>query len=177
MDFSVFLSGQAWVGALVIFLLRVIGLALGTARLLFVMRGRKLEAWMLGFISQFIIIIALGSVLAELDNPLNILGYAAGMATGGVVGIMIDQHLAIGHVQITIISPALGSAIAEKLRTVGYAVTEIAGQGKDGVVAVLYCDVLRRDLKGAVDIVNEIDPDAFISSENIRPLRRGYWRK
>ena len=80
------------------------------------MRGRKKIAWVLGFFQSAIFVTAIGTVLSNLDNPLNIIGYAAGFATGNVVGMVIEERLAIGHTSINIISPRLGTAIAEHLR-------------------------------------------------------------
>src|SRR5512139_2380830 len=129
-----FLSMQTWLTALMIFGLRVIDMTLDTLRVLVMMRGRKKIAWVLGFFQASIFVIAITSVLSNLDNPVNILGYAAGFATGIVVGMTIEERLAIGHIQLSIISPARGSALAERLRAEGYAITEISGRGKDGVV-------------------------------------------
>jgi len=61
-------------------------MTLDTLRVLVVMRGRRKTAWVLGFFQSLIFVIAITSVLSNLDNPLNILGYAAGFATGIVVG-------------------------------------------------------------------------------------------
>ena len=151
-------------------------MTLDTLRVLFVMRGRKLNAWILGFFQALVFVIAISTVLRDLSNPLNILGYAAGFATGVVVGMTIEQRLAIGHVHLRVISPTRGTGIAEKLRGEGYAVTEVPARGKDGMVTMLNCSVLRKDTSKVRFMVNEVDPDAFITSEDIRPIRRGFWR-
>ena len=104
MDFL--LSPQAWLMAALIFGLRVLDMTLDTLRVLFVMRGRKKIAWVLGFFQSAIFVIAISTVLSNLDNPLNIIGYAAGFATGNVVGMVIEERLAIGHTMINIISSA-----------------------------------------------------------------------
>lgn len=170
------LSPQAWLSAGLIFGLRVTDMTLDTLRVLFVMRGRKPIAWILGFFQALVFVIAITYVLRDLTNPLNMIGYAAGFATGVVVGMAIEQRLAIGHVHMRVISPRRGTGIAEKLRAEGYAVTEVPARGKDGMVTMLNCSVLRKDTARIRAMVNEVDPDAFITSENIRPIRRGFWR-
>ena len=170
------LSLSAWLAAGLIFALRVSDMTLDTLRVLTVMRGRKGVAWILGFFQSAIFVLAITSVLQNLDNPLNILGYAAGFATGNVVGMFIEEKLAIGHLQLSIISPARGAAIAERLREAGYAITEIPARGKDGMVTLLSCSVLRKSADQVRGIVNEIDDSAFITSEDVRPVRRGFWR-
>jgi uncharacterized protein YebE (UPF0316 family) len=128
---------EAWLSAALIFGLRVTDMTLDTLRVLFVMRGRKKVAWILGFFQSAIFVLAIGRVLTQLDNPLNIIGYAAGFATGNVVGMLIEERIAIGHVSLNIISPRRGSAIVAHLRQNGYAVTELSGRGKDGMVSML----------------------------------------
>jgi uncharacterized protein YebE (UPF0316 family) len=176
MDLSWLTSSSAWLGALAIFALRVADMTCDTLRMLFVVRGRKNLAWILGFIQSAIFIVAISSVLTHLDNPLTVIGYAAGFATGNVVGMMIEERLAIGHSQVRVISSRRGTLIAEKLREAGYAVTEIPARGKDGFVTVLNLSVLRKDVDRVDTIVLETDSEAFITTEDIRPIRRGFWR-
>src|SRR5512143_3051613 len=95
---ELFLSPQAWLGAGFIFILRVADMTLDTLRVLFVMRGKKKIAWMLGFFQSAIFVLAIGKVLSQVNNPLNIIGYAAGFATGNVVGMIIEEKIAIGHI-------------------------------------------------------------------------------
>ena len=173
---SLTLTFPVLLGALGIFALRVGDMTLDTIRVLFVVRGKKSVAWVLGFCQSLIFVIAISSVLTHLDNVYNIIGYAAGFATGNVIGMIIEGKIAIGHIQMTIISSNRGSAIAEKLRENGYGVTEIPARGRSGTVAFLSCSVLRKDFKEAETIVLEIDPDAFVTAEEVRPIRRGFWR-
>jgi uncharacterized protein YebE (UPF0316 family) len=172
---EVLLSPQAWLAAAGIFTLRICDVSLDTIRLIFVVRGRKKEAWILGFFTSLIFVVAISSVLAHLDNPLNVIGYAAGFATGNVVGMFIEEKLAIGHIQLRIISPSLGSALVDALREGGFAVTEVPARGKDGAVAMLLCGVLRRNVQKAENIIHDVDPMAFVTAEDVHPIRRGFW--
>lgn len=169
-------SPSAWLGALGIFALRVTDMTFDTLRMLFVIRGRKSIVWMLGFCQASIFVIAITSVLSHLDNPLNVVGYAAGFATGNVVGIFIEGRLAIGHINLQIVSPRRGVILAEKLRETGFAVTEIPARGRDGMVSLLSVSVLRKDVGRVEKVVYETDEEAFIHSEDVRFIRRGFWR-
>lgn len=159
-----------------IFLLRVCDMSVDTLRVLFVIRGQRKLAWGLGFVQSLLWIVAISFVLRNLDNPWNVIGYAGGFATGNVVGMYIEERLAIGHGHMRIMSPRRGSAIASAIRQSGYAATELSGRGKDGTVAVINCSVRRRDIGRVRDMVKEIDPDAFITVQEVRPLHRGFWR-
>lgn len=174
--FNFLLSPSAWLGALMIFGLRITDMSLDTLRTLFGVRGRKGIVWVLGFCQSAVYIIAITKVLSNLSNPLTVLGYAAGFATGNVIGIAVEERLAIGHIQLQIISRRHGVALAKVLRDAGYGVTEISARGKDGTVRLLNASVLRKDLAHAKRLVHETDADAFVTSEDVRPVRRGFWR-
>ena len=169
-------SSNVWLGAGLIFLLRIADMSLDTVRVMMIIRGKKLVAWILGFFQAVIFIVAIASVLQNLDNPINLIAFAAGFATGIVVGMMIEERLAIGHIQMNIVSPSRGSAVAEKLSHEGYAITEIPARGKDGMVTMLSCGVLRRNVRKVITLVNQVDQNAFITTEDLRPVRRGTWR-
>ncbi len=169
-------SMQAWMAAGLIFSLRVADMTLDTLRMLMVMRSKKKLAWVLGFFQSLIFIVAISSVLSGANNILSIIGYAAGFATGNVVGMWIEERLAIGHIQLTIVSPNLGTAVAERLRSEGYAITEIPARGRDGAVTLLSSSVLRKNADKVRQIVNEVDASAFITAEDVRPVRHGFWR-
>jgi uncharacterized protein YebE (UPF0316 family) len=172
---EILLSPQAWLAAGFVFMLRVSDMTLDTLRVLFVMRGRKKIAWILGFFQSVLYVAAIGSVLQNLD-PLSLVGYAGGFATGNVLGMFIEERLAIGHTLLTIISSRRGPAIATRLRNEGFAVTEIPGRGKDGMVTYLSSNVLRKEVEEVRELVNQVDQNAFITAESIHPVRRGFFR-
>jgi len=140
-DFSIIPPLLLTVG---IFFLRVTDMSLDTLRVLFVIRGRRPQAWILGFMQSALWVIAITSVLNNLDNLWNIVAYASGFASGNVVGMIIEERLAIGHSHLRIISSRRGDAIVEAVRAAGYAATEVAGRGKDGTVALISCSVRYR---------------------------------
>jgi len=143
--------------------------------MLFVMRGRKFLVWILGVLTSTIYIVVIASVLQQTNNFLSVLGYATGYATGNVVGMWLEERLAIGFAEIRIISSQRGAAIREHLRDAEYAVTEIPARGKDGMVTILNCSVRRKEITEVEDIVREIDADAFITAEEVRAVQRGFW--
>jgi uncharacterized protein YebE (UPF0316 family) len=160
----------------IIFGLRVTDMSLDTLRVLFVIRGHKVNAWILGFFQSVIWVIAISSVLTNLSNLWTIISYGAGFATGNVVGMMIEEKLAVGHGHLRVISSTHGSAISDAIRSAGYAATEIAGRGKDGTVAVITTSVRRRDIDRVRRRVLAVDPNAFVTVQEVRPLHRGFWR-
>lgn len=173
---EIFLSPIAWLGAFGIFVLRVLNIAIDTLRFMLTMRGKRGISWILGFIESVLFVVVIGSVINDLNNILNIIGYSAGFATGTVVGMAIEKRLAIGYVHLNIISRQKGTDLANSLREANYAVTEIPALGKDGAVSLLDCSIRRKDMKDIEQLILEADPDAFITVEDITPIKHGYWR-
>ena len=161
--------------ALLIFLVRVASISMDTLRFMLTIRGKQGIAWMLGFIESVLYVVTVGVVLKDLSNVLNVVGYAAGFATGNVVGMTIEKRLAIGFSHLTIISKLNGSSLADALRKMDYAVTEIPACGKDGPVSFCDLSVRRKDVPAVEKLTLEVDPEAFITVEEITPLRSGYW--
>ena len=162
---------------LLIFVLRVLDIAAATLRMLMVIRGRKLNAWILGFIQAMLFVLAIQAVLSDLGSWINIIAYATGFATGTVIGMLIEERIAIGFKHLRIISSRRGPELAEYLRQQGYAVTEVAGRGKDGTVSLLNCTVQRKDLHQIEMLVKEKDEQAFITADDVIPVSRGFWKR
>ncbi len=170
-----FLSAEVWLGAGVIFILRVINMTLDTLRIRMMARGQKALAFLFGVIETIIFLYTLSSVFEDLDNIVNTLAYAFGFATGSIVGMNLDERLAVGYIHLRVISPNRGALIAESLRGQGFAVTEFSGRGRDGTVSMLSLSVKRKNAKRIRAAVEELDENAFITAEDLTPVRRGYW--
>lgn len=173
---EILLDPQIWTGALFVFGLRLVEMTLDTVRTLVMMRGRRALTWALGFAQSAIFVVAIAAVLEDVGDPIKMIGYAAGFASGVVLGMHLEERLAIGHADLRVISRGRGTAVAERLRADGYAATEIPGRGRDGAVTILSCSVLRRDVDRIASLVVNADPEAFIVTEDLHPLRRGFWR-
>ena len=164
------------VAGLFVFAMRVSDMSLDTLRLLFVMRGRRILAGSLGAVQATVFILAVSTVLQGPLNPLTVIGYAAGFGTGVIIGIIVEERLALGYVMFRIYSPTLGMDIAQALRDAGYAVTEFTAHGRSGTVTVVNSAVARRHRSAVQAIIRKVDPEAFITVDEVRPLQRGYFR-
>jgi len=171
-DFS---NPELWFGVLLIFFLRVVEMSFSTLRMMMLLRDRKNLAWVFGFMQALIFVLAISNVLDNLESWFHVFAYAAGFATGWVVGSYVEGKLAIGFTHMRIVSSKLGAAIAERLREEGFAVTDIPARGKDGMVTMLELGVMRKSAKEVHKIVREVDETAFITSDDLRPVNRGYW--
>ena len=167
------LFAGAW-GPLLIFVLRIFDVSLSTLRILLSMRNQRVLVPIIGFFEVLIWIFAVGSAIRNLESMWHVLGYAGGFATGNIVGLWIEGKLAIGLATLRVISRAGGVEMAEALRERGYGVTEFFGQGREGRVEIVYTAVARREIPRVLDEVARWDPDAFVTVEEPREVRRGW---
>jgi uncharacterized protein YebE (UPF0316 family) len=130
-----------------------------------------------GLLQSIVYVTALGSILADVGNWMKIIGYSAGFATGLVVGMSLEDRLAVGFTHFRITSPARGLETADTLRSEGYAVTEVSGLGKDGAVMILHCSVRRKNEADLVQKIKGADPNAFITAESVRQVQHGFWHR
>ena len=161
-------------GPLVIFGLRLIDISLSTVRILLAVRGRKLLVPIIGFVEVLIWLFAAGNAIRHLDSIWHILGYAAGFAAGTSVGLWLEEKLAIGVATMRIITMRTGAGLANGLRTLGCGVTEFTGRGRQGPVEMLNTVVTRRRIPLVLREAERWDPDAFITIDEPRQIRRGW---
>ncbi len=150
-----------WALALLIFALRVFDVSLGTVRTISVVQGRTALSVGLGFVEVLVWIVAVSQVITRIgESPILAVAYAGGFATGNAVGILIDRRLALGTVEIRIISRREGVAIAEALRAQGQVVTTFTGEGRDGPRTLVFVIAPRRHVETILAIARNIDAAA-----------------
>ncbi|HQL83842.1 MAG TPA: DUF5698 domain-containing protein, partial [Spirochaetota bacterium] len=98
-------------GVLIIFGLRLMSVPLGIIRALMVVRGIKHMAAIAGFIEELIWVIAIYQVMSQLDTIANIVAYAGGYGAGVIIGMLIEEKLALGLTAVNIITPADDTAL------------------------------------------------------------------
>lgn len=149
---------------LLIFSARVLDVSLSTIRMLLIVRGRKCPAAAVGFVEATVYIVALGRIMQNLSDPLKILAYGLGFASGTLLGGFIEERLAIGHVSLQVI-PSEGTAeeLLKALRTTGYGVTVLEGRGMTGMKMVLLVSTDRKTLARLTSLIEEFAPGSFVT--------------
>ena len=164
----------AWVVLpILIFLARVTDVSLGTLRIIFIARGRRKLAPLLGFFEVLIWIVVVSQIMQNLHSPLSFVAYAAGFATGNYVGMRIEDKLAIGTLIVRVIVQQEASQLMTRLHDAGYGVTRIDAHGSTGEVTLVYTVVKRKDLYDVMTIIQDTYPKAFTSVEEVRSTREG----
>ena len=158
---------------LLIFCARIFDVSIGTIRIIFVSRGRKVIAPILGFFEILIWLMAIGKIMQNLSNVMAYVSYAGGFAMGNFVGIWIEQKLAVGMVILRVITRKDASALIAELKLRGFGVTSIDAKGNEGPVNIVYSVLKRSALETVIRLMEEMNPKAFYSIEDVRAVREG----
>ena len=151
-----------------IFLARILDVSLGTLRIMFVSKGLRGKATVLGFIEVLIWIIIVAQIFQNLDNWLNYIAYAGGFATGTFIGMYIEEHMKMGIQIFRIIVGREREELIEALKENNFRVTSLDGQGKYGPVKVIFTVAKRKRWQQLANIVNQFAPNAFYSVEDVK---------
>lgn len=164
----------AWVILpVLIFFARIADVTLGTLRIVFVSRGQKMLAPLLGFFEVLIWILAISQILTNISNFAGYVAYAAGFAAGNYVGLIIENKLAIGTLTIRMFVLGQENEIVEKLHDNGYGVTQVDAVGTTGNVKLIFTIIKRKDLKCVEEIIRSVNPHIFYSVEETRHTSEG----
>ncbi|MDA9808251.1 DUF5698 domain-containing protein [Flavobacteriales bacterium] len=155
--------------ALIIFSLRLADQSLGTMRTLLVSKNKPIYAALIGLVESAIWIVAISQVIKDIDDPVLIGAYAAGFAAGTILGTYIERIVGVGNIVVRVFTASNSPSVAETLRDKGYGVTVIDGEGKDGPVKIYLCVIPRRKLKSVLNMIEEINPNAYITTDMANP--------
>lgn len=162
---------------MIVFFARVADVSLTTVRTLMVMRGKKFAAATIGFFEVLIYILALKYIFNTLDDVTSLIFYALGFSTGNIVGLWLEEKMAIGHLTMRVITRRGAADFAEYLRQEGFGVTLFPCQGREGCYDLLEIAFERKRLKKLEAIVREWDRDAFVTVSDTRNIRGGHFYK
>lgn len=155
--------------ALIIFSLRLADQSLGTMRALLVAKNKPIYAALIGLVESAIWIVAISQVIKDIDDPVLIGAYAAGFAAGTILGTYIERIVGVGNIVVRVFTASNSPSVAETLRDNGHGVTVIDGEGKDGPVKIYLCVIPRRKLKSVLSMIEEINPNTYITTDMANP--------
>ena len=177
MDFS-FLTGDSWIYSwivlpLLIILARIADQTIGTLRLIFLSKGFRIIAPVLGFFEVIIWLLAVSQIFQHLDNWFTYIAYGLGFAIGNYVGIAVEQKISLGNVIIRIIPKLHSPELINYLKENNYGITIIPAEGGRGPVKVIFSIIKRRDVSDFVGIIKRFNPTAFYTIEDVRAVHEG----
>lgn len=166
-----------WILApLLIFLARICDQSIGTIRIIFIGRGNRIIAPFLGFFEVLIWLLAIRQIMTNLTNAIYYVAYAGGFAAGTYVGMFIEEKLAMGLVLVRIVTAQGDEELIDRLKAEGYGLTSVDASGARGRVHLIYTIVKRAGLDHLLQLIEELNPRAFYSIEDVRFAREGVFR-
>ena len=156
-----------------IFVAEMVVITIATLRTIFIARGMKYLAPLLGFFEVSIWLFAIGSVMTNLNDLRCALAFAAGFTVGNFLGMLIEQRLALGSVVVSTITHKDVVPLLQALRSANFGVTCLTGQGAMGPVTVVQTTVPRRELSTVVRLLEQFDPGIFYTVDALQMARAG----
>lgn len=158
---------QILITCFLIFIARVADVSMGTLRTAWIVQGRRVSSFVLGFFEVLIWVVAVSQVIGNLDKPLYAIFYAGGFASGNYLGITLERKLAYGQQSVRIFT-RLGKEMAETFRAAGFGVTVFHGDGRDSEVDMCYIETRRRAVGRLVAQARLIDPVCYYVVDDVQ---------
>lgn len=159
---------------LLIFCGRIVDVSLGTVRMITVISGHRYVSALLGFVEVLVWVLAAGSAVGRLDEPLAVLGFAGGFAVGTLVGMTIEQRMAIGYRIVRVINPDPARDLSGTLGAHGFRATKFSGEEDGKPVEVVFIPVRRRRVPELLGHVSAACPDSFASVERAEKISEAF---
>ncbi len=158
---------------IIIFFSRVGDVSLGTLRHVFISKGFRKVVPVLGFFEVFIWILVVAQVMKNLNNIACYIAFAGGFATGTFVGLYIEERLALGLQVIRIITNQNCDELVIALKKDNHGITVVDAQGAVGPVKMLFTIIKRKNVRSVVKVIEQYNPTAFYSIEEIKTANQG----
>jgi len=164
----------AWVILpLLIFFFRICDVSLGTIRVIFIAKGLKYIAPIIGFFEVIIWLLAIGQVMNNVTNVACYIAYGGGFAAGTLLGMTVEERLSIGTVIVRVISNEDITRLVSFLRAHSFGVTIADAEGSKGKVKIILSVIKRQDLDEVVRGIQHHLPGTFYSVEEIKSVAEG----
>lgn len=156
-----------------IFCARICDVSLGTIRVIFITKGVRYLAPLIGFFEVIIWLLAIGQVMNNLTNIASYIAYGGGFAMGTFIGMRIEEKISLGLTSVRIITKEEPSQLVNYLRSQNYGVTTVDGEGATGQVKMVFSIIRRQDLPDVVEVIKKMHPGAFYSIEDVKSVSEG----
>ncbi len=158
---------------ILIFLSRIADQTIGSLRIIFMSKGFKYIAPLLGFFEVIIWLVAVTQIIKHVDNPISYIAYGLGFATGTFIGMKVEERLSIGKVMMRIIPKMDTTELIKHMRQQNFGLTISDAQGSQGSVKVIMSIMDRKDTRKLIPIIHKYNPHAFYTVEDIRAVNEG----
>lgn len=152
---------------LLIALARIVDVSIGTLRIIFIAKGLRLWAPILGFFEVSIWLGAISQVMENLTKHDQLFCLRAWFL-GNYIGMYIENRLALGMVVVRIITKVDSSELIRALRAMRSSVTVADAQGNTGAVKIIFTVIKRSDIAHVRELILKYNPQAVYLIEDVR---------
>ena len=154
---------------ILIFLAKIFEVSIGTLRIIFVAKNNKLLSGITGFFEALIWLIVIAKIFENISNIYSYIAYATGFAVGVVVGVFVEEKLAMGTILIRIITRKEANELIDYLKESNYRITYFrAKSNKNENTNIIYLIANRTDINFLIKKIKELNPNAFYTVEDIK---------
>jgi len=168
-----FFDMYPWLLPVVIFFGRICDVTLGTLRIIFVSKGERKKAPVVGFFEVLIWVFIISQIFSHTNSLISYIAYAAGYATGNFVGILVENKIAFGFVMLRVYTKKEGQQLSSLLHQNNFGSTCVKGKGAISKVDIIETVITRKAQQRVRALIDEFDPDAFYVIEDIRSKQKG----
>ncbi|MBE4907364.1 DUF2179 domain-containing protein [Bacillus luteolus] len=162
---------------IIILLINIVYVSFFTIRMILTLKGQRYLAALISTIEVVIYVVGLGLVLDNLNQIHNLVAYAVGYGIGVIVGMKIEEKLALGYITVNVITAEDDRDLPRMLREKGYGVTNWLAQGLEGNRQSMQILTPRKYELKLYQTIKEIDPKAFIIAYEPKTIHGGFWVK
>jgi uncharacterized protein YebE (UPF0316 family) len=153
---------------LLIFFARICDVSIGTIRIIYISKGNRYVAPILGFFEVLIWLMAARQVLITLNGWIPMIAYAAGFSAGTFVGIVINNKVTSGKVILRIITQDDAKNLLLAFEKEDFPITCTHAVTNKGKVNVLFLVIDRRHTNAALKLIKISSPKAYYSVEDVK---------
>ena len=153
---------------LLIFLARIVDVSMGTIRVIFISKGFKKIAPILGFFEVIVWLLAISQVMKNLTNWISYIAYGAGFAAGTYVGMYLEEKISIGKVILRIITKKDSHEMVKKIRSRWHATIIDGETSPNSKVKIIFMVLKKKEVEDVISVVNDYQPKAFYTIEDVR---------
>jgi len=153
--------------------LALLSVSMWTFRVAITARGLKLASAAMAAVEAVIYVLSFSQLLADLSSPGRLMGYAAGVAVGTAVGLVLDDKTTRGHTELHLIARGDRADLVDRFRARGWPATSSTALGPDGPVTMMWLTVADSEVGQAADLARQQAPEEFLTLRRLSDVTVG----
>lgn len=158
-----------------IFFARICDVSLGTTRMALSIKGKTFIAPLIAFVEVTIWFLVAREALTGEPSAFIVIAYAAGYATGTLIGTFISKNFIKGLIRVEAITTLATEENIRKIKNQGYGISIVDLENTDSnTKKLLLITAKSQETKNITNIIKEIDPNAFIVINESKMVYNGF---